>query len=192
MLPRRVANFGVVVTGHASGVTVTPRIVFPGDENHLLGLPALPIDENPYQDEFGRAEPVAGVVAPASRTYDVVFDTPTSRAAGPFTFRLWIDDTTPPSVKLLTTVVPQSGPLRVSVRDAGSGVDPHSLTARVDSSKAALTYASGRVSIALGNLAKGRHVLQLTASDYQETKNMESFGGILPNTRVYRATFAVR
>ena len=192
VLPRRVANFGVVVTGHASGVTVTPRIVFPGDENHLLGLPALPIDENPYQDEFGRAEPVAGVVAPASRTYDVVFDTPTSRAAGPFTFRLWIDDTTPPSVKLLTTVVPQSGPLRVSVRDAGSGVDPHSLTARVDSSKAALTYASGRVSIALGNLAKGRHVLQLTASDYQETKNMESFGGILPNTRFYSATFTVR
>ena len=95
-------------------------------------------------------------------------------------------------MKLLTTVVPQSGPLRVSVRDAGSGVDPHSLTARVDSSKAALTYASGRVSIALGNLAKGRHVLQLTASDYQETKNMESFGGILPNTRFYSATFTVR
>jgi len=32
----------------------------------------------------------------------------------------------------------------------------------------------------------------VTASDLQETKNMESFGGVLPNTRVYRASFTVR
>jgi subtilisin family serine protease len=192
VLSKRVANFGVVVTGHASGVAVTPRIVFPGDENHLLGVPALPIDENPYQDTFGQTEPVSAVIAPASRTYDVVFDTRSRSTAGPFTFRLWIDDTTPPTAKLLTSTVTGSGELRVAVADAGSGIDPSSLAARVDTGKADLSYASGRVTVELNGLAKGRHTLQLTVSDFQETKNMESFGGILPNTRVYRAIFTVR
>jgi subtilisin family serine protease len=192
VLSKRVANFGVVVTGHASGVAVTPRIVFPGDENHLLGVPALPIDENPYQDSFGKTEPVSAVIAPASRAYDVVFDTRSRRTAGPFTFKLWIDDTTPPTAKLLTSTATGSGELRVAVADAGSGIDPSSLAARIDTGKADLSYASGRVTVELNGLAKGRHTLQLTVSDFQETKNMESFGGILPNTRVYRATFTVR
>ena len=170
---------------------MTPRIVFPGDENHLLGVPALPIDENPYQ-ELRQDRPVSAVIAPAARTYDVVFDTRGRSAAGPFTFRLWIDDTTPPTAKLLTSTATGSGELRVAVADAGSGIDPSSLAARVDTGKADLSYASGRVTVELNGLAKGRHTLQLTVSDFQETKNMESFGGILPNTRVYRATFTVR
>jgi hypothetical protein len=37
----------------------------------------------------------------------------------------------------------------------------------------------------------GRHRLQLQISDYQEEKNMESFGPILPNTRTLAATFNV-
>ncbi len=192
VLSRRVANFGVVVTGRAPGVGVTPRIVFPGDENHLLGVPALPIDENPYQDSFGQTEPVSAVIAPASRAYDVVFDTSGRNTAGPFTFRLWINDTTPPTAKLLTPVVSGSGELRVAVKDAGSGVDPTSLAARVDNAKTTLSYNSGRVTVDLNGLAKGKHTLQLTVSDFQETKNMESFGGILPNTRVYKASFTVR
>jgi hypothetical protein len=171
---------------------VTPRIVFPGDENRLLGIPALPVNENPYQDTFGQTEPVSAVIAPASRTYDVVFDTRSRSTAGPFTFRLWIDDTAPPTAKLLTSTVTGSGQLRVAVADSGSGIDRNSLSARVDAGKANLTYASGRVTVELNGLATGRHTLQLTVSDFQETKNMESFGGILPNTRVYRAIFTVR
>ena len=192
VLTKRVANFGVIVTGHAGGVAVTPRIVFPGDENHLLGFPALPIDENPYQNTYGDTEPVSAVIAPASRMYDVVFDTRSRATAGPFTFRLWINDTAPPTAKLLTSTVTGSGRLVVAVNDAGSGVDPTSLAALVDNSKARLSYATGRVSVELNGLAKGKHTLLLTVSDFQETKNMETFGGILPNTRVYRATFAVR
>jgi hypothetical protein len=41
-------------------------------------------------------------------------------------------------------------------------------------------------------LGAGKHRLQLSVGDYQETKNMETFGGILPNTRVFRATVTVR
>jgi subtilisin family serine protease len=192
VLSKRVANFGVVVTGEKPGVAVSPRIVFPGDENRLLGVPALPLDENPYQNDYGQTEPVAAVIAPASRAYDVVFDTRSRSGAGPFTFHLWINDTAPPTAKLLTRAVSRSSSLRVSVQDAGSGVDPSSLFARIDGSKTSLSYAPGRVTIALGGLRKGRHTLELTVADYQETKNMESFGGILPNTRVYRASFTVK
>ncbi len=194
VLPKRVANFGVIVLSRASGVAVTPRIVFPGDENRLLGVPAVPIAENPYQDEFGQAEPVSAVIAPASKTYDVVFDTPSRAQSGAFTFRLWIDDTTPPVVKLLTQTVSRGGLLRLSVVDSGSGVDPGSLVAGVDGKKAPEVYSAGTVTVRLNGLflTSGRHTIQLTASDWQETKNMESFGGILPNTRNFSASFTVR
>ena len=38
----------------------------------------------------------------------------------------------------------------------------------------------------------GRHVVTVSAADYQETKNMEDVGPILPNTRVLRTTVVVR
>jgi subtilisin family serine protease len=192
VLPRPVANFGVVVTGQARGVSVTPRIVFPGDENHLAGIPALPLNEDPYEDTYGQPEPVAAVIAPASRTYDVVFDTRGRSQAGPFTFRLWMNDTAPPTAKLLTPVVAGSGRLLLSVRDPGSGIDPFSPVARIDGSKHPVSYSSGRVAVDLNGLGAGRHTLELSVSDYQETKNMETFGGVLPNTRVVHASFRVR
>jgi len=193
VLPGRVSNFGVIVTGHAAGVTVSPRIVFAGDENRLVGVPALPLDENPYRDSFGQPLPVVGVIAPASRTYDVVFDTRGRTQAGQFTFRLWFNDNAPPTVKLLDTTV-SSGVTKViaTVTDKGSGVDPASLLARVDGSRRAASYANGKVTVLGGVLSPGSHTLEISVSDYQETKNMESYGGILPNTRDYRATFTVK
>jgi subtilisin family serine protease len=194
VLPKRVANFGVIVTGQGAGVAVTPRIVFPGDENRLLGVPALPIAENPYQNEFGQTEPVSAVIAPASKTYDVVFDTRSRATAGPFTFRLWIDDRTPPVVKLLTKTLSRGGILRLAAVDAGSGIDPGSLVAMVDGKKAPAAYSGGMVTVRLNGLflTSGGHTVQVTLSDWQETKNMESFGQILPNTRTFRASFTVR
>ena len=83
----------------------------------------------------------------------------------------------------------------VSVHDAGSGVDPSSLRATLDGSTTArpVSYSSGRVTVRLTGLeSHGRHTLQLAVSDYQEAKNMESFGGVLPNTRVLHASFTIR
>jgi hypothetical protein len=193
-LSKTVANFGVIVTGQARNVSVTPRIVFPGDENHLVGVPALPLNEDPYQDTFGQLEPVSAVIAPSSRIYDVVFDTRGRSQAGPFTFRLWINDTAPPVVKLLAqTVSAGQAKLLLSVTDKGSGVDPSSLVARVDGQKRGVSVLSGgKVAVIVDGLARGKHTLELTVSDYQETKNMEAFGNPLPNTRDYRASFTVR
>jgi subtilisin family serine protease len=192
VLSGRVANFGVVVTGHARGVVVSPRIVFPGDENHLVGIPALPQNENPYQDGYGVLEPVSAVIAPASKTYDVVFDTRGRSQAGAFTFRLWINDTAPPAVKLTSATVPaRSSKLVVAVTDKGSGVDRSSVVARVDGNRRPAAYAAGKVTVAIEGLTAGKHSLELTVSDLQETKNMEAYGGVLPNTRVFRASFTV-
>ena len=70
--------------------------------------------------------------------------------------------------------------------------DPSSIQARVDGTGRSFSYARGSVTIPLAGLASGRHTVELAVADYQESKNMESFRGVLPNTRVFRASFTVR
>jgi hypothetical protein len=186
-LRRPVANFGVAILSRAPGVVVQPRIVRDGDENRVAGYAGLPVDLNPYRSSLVTPRLVAGVVLPEPGTFDVVFDSPARSARGPFTFRFWVNDTTPPSVRLLP---PSNGVLRIAVRDGGAGVDPQSLHATVDGRTHAVSFASGTARI-LG-LSRGSHMLVFRASDYQETKNMEDVGPILPNTRTLKTTVVVR
>ena len=187
-LKQPVANFGVVVTG---GAKVQPVIVAPGDENRVQGYAALPLAINPYTDSFEEARPVAGVIRPAPGAFDVVFDTQSTDAAGPFTFRFWVDDVTPPSVRLVTPAVKRRSGLQLAVADAGSGVDPDSLTATVDGKSVDVTYSGGRALVPLPFVKPGAHRLVFSAADYEELKNMENVPQILPNTRVLRTTFRV-
>jgi len=53
-------------------------------------------------------------------------------------------------------------------------------------------FRNGRVEIRVGKLARGRHRVAAVVGDYQEAKNMEDVGPILPNTRTFSATFRVR
>ena len=65
--------------------------------------------------------------------------------------------------------------------------------ARVKAPGAALFLVpAGRVAIPLSGLRLGTHALVFRAADFQETKNMEDVGPVLPNTRVFRARFTVR
>ena len=41
-------------------------------------------------------------------------------------------------------------------------------------------------------LKPGPHTVRVVVADYQETKNMEDVGPILPNTRTFSASFTVR
>ena len=186
-----VANFGVAVLTLAPGVTVTPRIVYAGDENRLAGYTALPFALNPYQPDFYALEPVASVTLPSAGDYDVVFDTPTGNRPGKFTFRYWVDDRTPPAVALVSRTATAAAGLRLSVRDNGSGVDPSSVHATVDGKTRAVAYLNGRAVIALRGVAPGTHRVTLVASDVQESKNNENTGPILPNTTTFSATFRV-
>jgi subtilisin family serine protease len=184
-LGRGVANFGVAVLRG----NVQPRVVRAGDENRLVGIAGLPVNINPYVDEYGDARPIAGAIRPAPGTYDLVFD---SRAAtgDNFRFRFWIDDQRPPAAGLLGSTV-RRGVVRVRVSDAASGVDPRSIHATVDGNAQRVRLANGIATVDVKGFGRGTHTLAFTVSDYQEAKNMENVARILPNTRVLRATIRV-
>jgi subtilisin family serine protease len=191
-LPRAAANFGVAVVSNANGVRVEPRVVHAGDERRLTGYAALPFNLNPYLRTFGDPVLAAGTILPAAGTYDIVFDSPSAAVAGKFAFRFWVNDTRPPSAVLRTPRVKAGAPLVISVSDAGSGVQPGSLVVRIDGDEHEGRFGRGKVTVSTAGLAKGRHALRFQISDFQETRNMENVGRILPNTRVLRTTFVVR
>ena len=182
-LRRPVANFGVVVLRGA----VQPRVVRGANENLLAGNPALPVNINSYRADVGAMTRAAGAVLPSAGVYSLVFDSTRRARRGPFAFRFWIGDTTPPSVRLRSV---RSGTVTFAVRDGGSGVDPGSIRAVVDGRSHRVSYAHGIARVS--DLARGRHAVTLEAADYQETKNMEDIGPILPNTRSLKVTVAVR
>ena len=190
-LKKQVANLGAVVLTHAKGVSVSPRLVVAGDENRLTGFTALPVNDNPYQ-QFGEVEPVVGAIMPAPGAYDVVFDTPAGAKPGKFTFRVWMNDVTPPAVHLLTRAVRRGNPIRVAISDLGSGVDPTSIVLNVDASRPQFAFKRGILSVRSTALSPGTHRLKLVVSDYQEAKNMENVGPILPNTRTFSTTVVIR
>jgi subtilisin family serine protease len=152
-LANPVANFGAAVLSHGKSVRVQPRLVAAGDENRLLGFTALPVNQNPYQD-YGRVQPVVGGIFPRPGDYDFVFDTPAGAKPGRFTFRVWVNDVTPPKIRLLGV---SRGTIRFSLVDRGAGIR-----------------------------------LTMTVSDFQESKNMENSGLILPNTAHFSRAVTVR
>jgi hypothetical protein len=171
---------------------VEPRLVEDGDENRLTGYAALPVDLNPYVDEFEQPTLAAGAIAPAPGTYAVVFDSASRSGAGAFRFRFWVDDTTPPTAALAARTVRVGHPLRIRVRDAGAGVDPRSLEATLDGRTVGARLVGSEVRISTVGTAPGRRRLRLEVGDYQETRNMENVARILPNTRVLTAWVVVR
>jgi len=187
---KHVANIGAVILSRAKGVKVTPRLVVAGDENRLTGYDALPVNLNPYQD-YGRVEPAVAAIAPAPGKYDLVFDTPAGTKPGRFTFRVWSNDVTPPSIRILARKLGRAAPLRFAVKDAGSGVDVGSIAAKVDGRVLSFVYSHGVLRFK-GAFKSGTHHYTITVSDYEESKNMENVGPILPNTRSVSGSFVVR
>ncbi len=192
-IARRVANFGVVVTQRAPGVRVEPRVVAGLDENRLTGYAGLPVSRNPYlEDLFWEPVPVVGALAPRPGGYGVVFDSATRSGAGAFTFRFWINDVTPPTLRLQTRIVGPGEPVLVTATDHGSGVCPDLIDAMIDGRGVRTEYRRGVVLIRTTGLASGKHRVRLQVSDYQETKNTENIARTLPNTRTLVATVTIR
>jgi hypothetical protein len=191
-LTKPATNFGVVVTSRASGVRVEPRIVRAGDERHLTGYAALPFNLNPYLRTFGELVLAAGTILPAAGSYDVVFDSPSAARAGAFTYRYWINDVAPPALALRTPRVKKGGQIVLAASDRGSGIDPASIVFRIDGDEHSGQYTAGKIRVSTSGLGKGRHSLHVQVSDYQESRNMENVGRILPNTRILQTTFVVR
>jgi subtilisin family serine protease len=191
-IARPVANAGVVVTQLGRGSNVEPRVVAGLDENRLTGYAGLPVNHNPYMDEFREPLRAAAVLFPARGEYAVVFDSPERAGAGAFTFRHWVHDVTPPTVRLRTKAVARGNPVLVAATDAGAGVYPDSIRVTVDGSARPWTIRRGVISIPTGGLSPGAHGLRVRVSDFQESKNTENVARILPNTRWLTAMFRVR
>jgi len=191
-ITRPLANFGVAIVSRGRGVKVQPRIVRAGDEGAQVGYTSLPLNLNPYMTEFREATLTSAANVPAPGLYDVVFDSATAAGAGSFSFRLWLDDRTPPRLRLLTPSVTSDGTVVVSVTDAGSGVDPSTLRATINGGERSAGLVRGRLRIPAAGLRPGRHTVSVQASDFQETKNDENVSAILPNTSRLTATFTVR
>jgi subtilisin family serine protease len=182
-LRRPVANFGVVVLRGS----VTPRIVRGANENLLAGYSALPININSYSPADYSLTPTAGVLLPAAGVYSIVFDSTRRAPRGAFSFRFWIGDTTAPRIRFRAV---RGRTVTFSLRDAGSGVDPTSVHATVDGKPSAVSYARGIARVS--GLGGGRHSVSVRAADYQETKNTEDIGPVLPNTRTLTTAVTIR
>jgi subtilisin family serine protease len=191
-LARPAANFGVVVTSRGRNVRVEPRIVRAGDERRLTGYAALPFNLNPYLRIFGETVLAAGAILPAAGAYDVVFDSPSAARAGAFSFRYWVNDVAPPTLRLKARTVKRGSALLLTAADRGSGVDPASLVVRIDGREAPARFTAGTVRIPTDALRRGRRAVRVQISDYQESRNMENVARILPNTRVLQTTVVVR
>jgi subtilisin family serine protease len=190
-LPRAAANFGVAVVERARTTTVEPRIVAADDEWRLMGYAALPLNINPYLAGFDSPTPIAGVLNPLPREYDIVFDSPTAAGAGPFAFRLWVDDVSPPSLKFVSRTVPRDAPIELRVADSGSGADPDSIVVTLDGAPRTARLSGAVLRIPTLGLSPGKHRLRVQISDRQETRNNENVAAILPNTRIVATTITI-
>ena len=79
-IAKPVANAGVVITQQRN--RVEPRMVAALDENRLTGYAGLPVNRNPYMEDFHESVLAAGVLSPLPGEYAAVFDSAAARRRG--------------------------------------------------------------------------------------------------------------
>ena len=212
-IPRQSVNAGVVVVRPvpkldasitallSSNQPIHPWFLGSLDENDVLGYAGIPVNVNGQLPDFLYSIGTAGgVFLPPGRYYvsvDSGRDLFTGRSqAGPYTLRSWVNDVRPPTVRIITRKLSAGRPTVVAkITDAKSGVDPHSLqlffgpsTRRStvsatlwDPATSIAAFSVPREALPLG---AGTQFMQVVASDYQESKNINSDSDSpLPNTR---------
>ena len=120
---------------------------------------------------------------------------------GKYLLNSWVNDVTPPSVRLLTTRVSAGRPLIVAQAvDAGSGVDPLSLVVQLRQravGASAYDPLTGLVVFGMPTAGaeaerRARRPSIVAASDYQEAKNINTVGNdIYPNTAFLQSKLTV-
>jgi hypothetical protein len=195
-LKRPVVNFGVGVVGSSRNAVIDPWLLGSLDENNVQGETGTPMNVNPLTFDFGLAISAAGVIFPSLKRYYVVVDSTqdlfTGRALrGRYRLRYRVNDLRPPVVKLLTRRVAVAGRRSRSSAGPRRGVDPYSMLIAyqgVAVAAAAYDASSGIAIYVLPSEAPkvegGRNLALLAASDFQESKNVSTFGpNVMPNTR---------
>jgi hypothetical protein len=192
-----IVNFGVSVLAASPGALIDPFVLGSKNENDVQGYAGIPTDVNGLTFDANVDVGAAGVQFPRLQRFYVSVD---SRAdpftnkpqKGKYLLNAWINDLTPPSVRVLTTRVTAGRPLIVAqAADAGAGVDPLSLVINYSGAlvgASAYDPLSGLIVFGIPTAAPkfkaGKTNMIMMASDYQEAKNINTVGdSIYPNTR---------
>jgi hypothetical protein len=193
-----VANAGVSVLAQSPGASIDPWWLGSLDENDVQGYAGTPVNVNDLTPDVHEDVHAAGVVFPRQQEFYVAVDSGSDffsgRAQpGRYVLNSWVNDVTPPRLKLLSPRIAARAPLIVAqATDPQSGVDPDSLVLSVRGlllPAEAFDRATGVVLFPLSARLFGRTRVTLGASDYQEAKNVSTYGAsILPNTRRIRAS----
>jgi hypothetical protein len=191
-----VVNFGVSVLASSPGALIDPFVLGSPDENDVQGYAGTPTDVNALTYDANIDIGAAGAQFPRLQRFYVAVD---SRAdpftdkplKGKYLLNAWLNDVTPPAVRLLTTRVTAGRPLIVAQAiDLGSGVDPLSLVINYNKAlvgASAYDPSSGLIVFGIPTAAPkfkaGKTSSIVSASDYQESKNINTVGNDLyPNT----------
>jgi minor extracellular serine protease Vpr len=201
----RVANVGVRVAEPQLDVRasfedlliapVHPWFLGSPDENDVEGYAGTPVGMNSFLPDFLLDIQTAGTVFPRPGRYYVSIDSgvdPFGRPyAGPYVLRSWVNDVRPPTVRLLTTQVSSGRPtIAFRATDTQAGVDPFTVGIGHAFIVIGASQFDPRTGIAVvafprqvNRLAPGRVTIRLIASDFQESKNVNTEGSdVLPNT----------
>jgi minor extracellular serine protease Vpr len=195
-IDKPLVNTGVAVWASSDGAIVDPWFLGSKDEHNVQGYDGTPVNQNDLLPDYSLNIGAAGSAFPRLGQYYVAVDSGSDPFTnqplpGSYVVRSWQNDLKPPAARILTTRVGTGRPTIVArVLDAKSGVDPLSL---------AIGYRGAVVGAALYDpfsglalfplpsaaprIPAGRIRLELEASDFQESKNLETIGkNLLPNT----------
>jgi minor extracellular serine protease Vpr len=200
-----VVNLGVSVLASSPGAVIDPFVLGSKDENDVQGYAGIPTDVNSLTYDSNVDIGAAGAQFPRLQRFYVAVDSGVDRFTGQsrkgkYLLNAWINDLTPPYVRVLTTKVSAGRPLLVAEAiDLQSGVDPLSL---VINYKGVLVGASAYdpesglvlfgIPTAAPALKAGTTKTIVAASDYQESKNINTVGNdIYPNTAFLQTKLTV-
>jgi minor extracellular serine protease Vpr len=200
-----IINFGVSVLAESPGALIDPFVLGSKDENDVQGYAGIPTDVNALTFDSNIDVGAAGAQFPRLQRFYVSVDSRTDPFTGKsqngrYILNAWVDDLTPPAVRVLTTRITAGRPLIVAQAvDFGSGVDPLSLVIGYNNvlvGASAYDPSTGLVVFGIPDAAPkfkpGKTELAMRASDYQEAKNIDTVGNdILPNTAFLRTKLTV-
>jgi minor extracellular serine protease Vpr len=201
---RPLVNLGVAVVSSSDGSVIDPWFFGSADERDVQGAGGTPVNVNDYMFDFQADVGAAGSTFPRQQRFYVAVDSRSDPFSGRpqpgrYLLRSWQNDLGPPRIRLLTKQVGAGRPTIVArVTDAKSGVDPLSLTLgyrRVLVGASAYDPFSGLAVFPLPPSARtipvGRTRAVISASDFQETKNVNTISDeIMPNTSFRAVTIA--
>ena len=202
-----VVNFGVSVLSQSANSQIDPWVLGSKDENDVQGYAGIPVNVNGLMYDYQADVETAGAAFPLTKRYYISVDSGADEFTGQslpgqYALTAWINDLTPPALRLVTTRLSAGRPTIVArATDGQSGVDPLSLVLSYNGGvllgASAYDPVSGLVLFALPSnapkiTAAKKKTVVAVASDYQEAKNVNTIGAnVMPNTTYRTAKVAV-